>query len=176
MIRAIYGTLTALCVAGLLAVLPAAVSSSGAETVKISDNCDPTTFNLSPPQGVGPGTCVGDGDVTLSEFRAEFAATGQVEDWEFDPAGEQVDSGKAVRAENDGGETHTFTEVAAFGGGFVPPLNQFAGATVNECQFPAVARTFVPAGGTSNARVLSPGTHKFQCCIHPWMHTTITVH
>lgn len=176
MIRAIYGTLTALCVAGLLAALPTAVSSSGAETVKITDNCDPATFNLPPPEGVGPGACVGDGEVTISDFRAEFAATGQVEDWEFDPAGEQVDAGKAVRAENEGGETHTFTEVAAFGGGFVPPLNQFAGPTANECKFPAVASTIVPAGGTSKAVALSPGTHKFQCCIHPWMHTTITVH
>ena len=82
-----------------------------------------------------------------------------------------MNSGDAVRGENEGGETHTFTEVLDFGGGRVPPLNLFAGPERPEC-FTAVD---VPAGGHSNAVTLSPGTHKFQCCIHPWMHTTITV-
>lgn len=169
--RSIYGILTALCVAGFLAALPTAVSSSSATTIKITDECDPATFNLPRPLGIGPGTCVGDGDVTLSDFRAEFAATGQVEDWEFDPARDDVHSGEAVRAENEGGEVHTFTKVAAFGGGVVPPLNLFAGPTRVEC----LTSTPVFPGGHSSPLVLPPGTHKFQCCIHPWMHTTITI-
>lgn len=171
MIRAICGIVTAMCVAAVLAALPTTVSTSGAQTIKLTDACDPATFNLPQPQGIGPGTCVGDGEVTLSAFRAEFGATGQVEDWAFDPDRDQFDSGEAVRGENEGGEAHTFTEVAAFGGGLVPPLNAFAGATRPECFTTAV----VPPGGQSKAVALSPGTHKFQCCIHPWMRTTLTV-
>ena len=174
--RAIYGMLLALCVAAFLAALPTAVSSSGGKTiVEMTDDCDPATFNAPPPAGVGPGTCVGDGEVTFNEFLAEFAETGQVEDWEFDPGRDGVSSGEAIRAKNEGGEAHSFTRVAKFGGGFVPPLNAFAGPTVDECQFPGVASSIVPPGGKSTPVVLPPGTYKFQCCIHPWMKSTITV-
>ena len=174
--RAIYGMLLALCVAAFLAALPTALSSSSGKTiVEMSDDCDPTTFNAPFPAGVGPGTCVEDGDVTFQEFQAEFAATGQVEDWEFDPGRDRVNSGEAIRAKNDGGEVHSFTKVAAFGGGFVPPLNKFAGPTVPECEFPGVASSIVDPGEKSNPVVLPPGTYKFQCCIHPWMKSTITV-
>ena len=170
MSRAIYGVMTALCVAGLLAALPTTVSSSGAKTIKLTDECDPATFNAV----LGPGACVGDGDVTFNQFVAEFLATGQVEDWEFDPDHDHVNSGKAIRAENEGGETHTFTEVAAFGGGFVPILNDLSGNPVPapEC-FTTTA--FVPPDGQLDVGALSPGTHMFQCCIHPWMRTTIKV-
>ena len=170
MIRAICGVLTALCVAVLLAALSTTVRTSGGETIKISDACDPATFNA----GIAPGTCVGDGDVTLAAFSAEFGATGQVEDWEFDPSSEHVDAGDAIRAENEGGETHTFTQVAAFGGGIVQQLNKFAGDRRQECL--ALGPTdFVPPGGRSASKTLPAGTYKFQCCIHPWMHATITV-
>ena len=69
MIRAICGMLTALCVAVLLAALSTTVRTSGGDTIKMSDACDPATFNA----GIAPGTCVGDGDVTspLSEQNLE---------------------------------------------------------------------------------------------------------
>ena len=86
-------------------------------------------------------------------------------------------SGQSVRARNEGGETHTFTEVAKFGGGFVPPLNALSGnpTPAAECLASSVGATIVPAGGLSSPATLSKGRHRFQCCIHPWMRTVVTV-
>jgi hypothetical protein len=83
--------------------------------------------------------------------------------------------------ENVGGEAHTFTPVAEFGGGFIPDLNGISGNPVPapEClNIPALV--FIPAGGTEEGPTagssdLPVGSHKFQCCIHPWMRTVIEV-
>jgi hypothetical protein len=42
--------------------------------------------------------------------------------WDFEPDTLTVDEGTPIIAVNQGGEPHTFTEVASFGGGFIPPL------------------------------------------------------
>ncbi len=87
---------------------------------------------------------------------------------------------------NLGGETHTFTRVRKFGGGFVAPLNAASGNPVPapECaqmvngnlmpQPPSANNIFLAAGATANGPQLSEGeTVRFQCCIHPWMRITI---
>jgi hypothetical protein len=151
--------------------------ASGVKTVAMTDDCDPATFN-DPVNGVGPGTCVGDGETTFQAFIAELQQNRTADDWENDPDDLDVGSGQAVRARNEGGEFHTFTQVAKFGGGFVPPLNALSGnATVApECVTPArVGPTFVPPGGVSSPQTLSNGQHLFQCCIHPWMRTVVKV-
>ena len=74
---------------------------------------------------------------------------------------------------NRGGRAHTFTEVADFGGGFVPPLNG-ALITAPECANPGTL-TFVPCGGSETVTGLDAGLHKFQCCIHPWMRGAVKV-
>ena len=85
----------------------------------------------------------------------------------------KVDAGKSVRVTNEGGRPHTFTHVANFGGGRVPPLRM--GLTpAPECLTPNPAAE-MPAGATLDLEGLSVGTHKYQCCIHPWMRAAIKV-
>ena len=43
--------------------------------------------------------------------------------WDFEPDTLTVDEGNPIITVNQGGEPHTFTEVANFGGGFIPTLN-----------------------------------------------------
>ena len=89
--------------------------------------------------------------------------------------------GRSTLIENVGGETHTFTPVAAFGGGFVAELNGISGNPVPapEClNFGAIS--FIPAGGveegpTAGSSTMPVGISRFQCCIHPWMRTVVEV-
>ncbi len=178
-------TITRLAVAAVpliaaLAVvsLPTAGDPSNVE-VRQRDDCDPATFNAAGIQ------CVGDGDTTLQKFQLELMQDHKVDAWRLQPDQTDLEAGQAITVTNRGGETHTFTEVAAFGGGFVPPLNAGSGnnTPAPECGFmkdgkllPAATApaSRVPAGTSRPGPTLSPGTHKFQCCIHPWMRTEIT--
>lgn len=151
--------------------------------VVMTDDCDPATFNAA----VGPGACIGHGETTFQAFLAELAATRRVDDWEFDPDDvDNIATNGRVTAQNDGGETHSFTQVKKFGGGFVAPLNAPSGnpvpapecaRTVNGNLIPASSAlaTLVPAGHQIDSAPLAAGTHLFQCCIHPWMRTVVTV-
>jgi hypothetical protein len=165
---------TAAAVSGGLYAVTAHAGPS-VRTVDLRDDCDPTSFN----QVVGPGTCVGDGDTTFDELTNELVATGSVQKWRFNP--ERTEADRGVNTVNRGGETHTFTEVARFGGGFVPPLNVGRSDLAPECAtspgVPAAAAlsSIVPAGTSSSTVPLTKGVHKFQCCIHPWMQTTIVI-
>ena len=177
---------TALGVSSLASVFliisPAQSSASGGESVRMFDDCDVTSFNAPPPAGVGPGICVGDGETTFADFIAELKRTQQAEEWRFKPDMLTVESGRPVIVENRGGETHTFTQVAAFGGGFVPALNNLSGNTTlaPECAAPpsvAPINLLVSAGAEAAFQTagLPPGTYQFQCCIHPWMRIILTV-
>ena len=93
--------------------------------------------------------------------------------------------GDAFVATNHGGELHSFQEVAKFGGGIVPRLNDLSGSgpTVPECA--AAAATI----GQPGSSFVAPGQSftdtegpddvghpvLYQCCIHPWMHAVVTV-
>lgn len=93
--------------------------------------------------------------------------------WRNEPSHLSVREGKTVRVTNKGGRGHTFTKVENFGGGFVAQLN--IGLTqAPECS-PATTIP-LPPGATVAFKNLSPGLHKFECCIHPWMRATIRVH
>ena len=159
-------------VAFVLAAGSSAVSSS--RQVVIRDDCDPATFNAV----VGPGTCVKDGGTTFSEFVDQLITQGRAPAWRFAPDHLSLASGGTVEARNIGGETHTFTEVANFGGGCIGFLNDLLGLSpVPECAgFPdgLFGATAVPAGGTITV-TLAPGIHRFECLIHPWMRTTVDV-
>ena len=147
-----------------------AVYTSGVNTVRLEDRCDPASFDAA----VAPGTCVKDLGTTFDEFLAELQATGVAHHWRFKEDQFQIRAGEAVNALNIGGEVHSFTEVQNFGGGVVPLLNDLSGAggIVPEC----TALVPVLPDGTSAPKVLTtPGVHKFQCCIHPWMRSEITV-
>src|SRR6266511_2736257 len=99
--------------------------------------------------------------------------------WRFAPGHLRLDAGGTLAAHNRGGEDHTFTEVADFGGGCIAAVNALLGLTpVPECAgFPggAFAATTVSPGDTVTTSPLSPGIHRFECLIHPWMQTTVTV-
>src|SRR5215471_14096057 len=144
--------------------------------VAIVDNCDPATFNA-----VIPGVCATTPhghDTTFQEFVgllfSPLAANviGHPA-WQFAPGYISISAGQIVRVTNAGGENHTFTEVPAFGGGFVPPLNGVGGPAgtvpLVEAEACTVSPGIIAPGNTVSIAGLSPGVHKFQCCIHPWM-------
>ncbi len=141
--------------------------------VSMQDNCEPTSFNAA----LGAGACAGAGTMTLSQFNAELTATHQVAAWRFVPAALTMKVGQSIAAMNMGGEQHTFTEVADFGGGVVPSLNNASGNPVEAPECKTLGATdFVASGQTFTADAATTvGTEKYQCCIHPWMRAVVTV-
>jgi plastocyanin len=154
-------------------------------TIHIRDYCDPASFNAA----IGPDTCVrdtSDGAITFSGFVAELGADQSAGAWRFAPGQIRVSQGTTLQLQNLGGETHTFTEVKRFGGGFLDFLNVASGNPVPapECaqvvngnlvpQPPSEENIFIPAGGSATLPLEHEVTAKYQCCIHPWMRTTIT--
>jgi plastocyanin len=152
------------------------------------DECDPDTFNLPTKKGgLGPGGTGFCHEVALSAFG--FSTTlGDLIDkankgtpdpgWDFEPDQLTIHEGTNLSVVDQGGEPHTFTEVAQFGGGFVEPLNH-GEPTVPECaggfSNVAVARTRITQGSRIDVTGLSKGKHLFQCCIHPWMRMEVDV-
>jgi hypothetical protein len=169
--RIITGCLVAVAFSAAAVTLTA---DGGTRTVQLRDDCDPATFNADAPVGPGLGViCGGDGGTTFGDFIAELQATKVAEKWRFNPT--STDDTQLV-ARNRGGETHTFTPVATFGGGVVPGLNVLSGNPIEapECLDNAkFGASVVPSGATSKTITAKPGDH-FQCCIHPWMRVTVT--
>jgi plastocyanin len=141
-------------------------------TVSMQDQCDPASFNAA----IGAGTCTKQGIVTLSEFNAELNATHRVASWHFVPTNLTISIGQSIAAMNDGGEVHTFTEVAQFGGGIVPALNQASGNSVEapECKTLTAADMVMPGATFTTSPETAAGTELYQCCIHPWMRAVVT--
>ena len=144
------------------------------------DECDPPTFNAVIPDFCKnvTGTPALPFSTTFADLLAKAAAHTPDPGWDFEPDSVTIRKGTPLIVVNQGGEPHTFTEVANFGGGFVPPLN--AGeAPVPECaggfKDVAVARTRILQGSQLQVTGLSKGTHHFECCIHPWMRVTVEV-
>jgi plastocyanin len=146
--------------------------------IAVMDNCDPGDAAWNPTGG-----CVQfpqNGDVSNAEFGALLRSPLTIPpnnalvghpSWRNQPPYLSVAEGRTVRITNDGGRGHTFTEVAQYGGGFVPPLNVGL-SPAPEC----TPETTIPlAPGATEELNLGPGLHKFQCCIHPWMRAAIRV-
>ena len=149
--------------------------SAGSQIVAI-DAYDPTTFNAA----LGPDFCrnvtfaaLGQA-MTLSDPFSQAAAGTPNPGWNFPPDAVSVVRRIPVSVVDQGGEAHTFTEVQKFVGGFIPGLNN-GQDTVPECANgfanPKAAITRVLQGSQLQITGLSRGTHYFQCCIHPLMHT-----
>jgi plastocyanin len=144
------------------------------------DECDPAIFNA--PNAVGPDFCknvaVG-ASTTFSELFRKAAAGTPDPNWDFEPDALTINKGTTITAVNQGGEPHTFTEVTKFGGGFISQLNGPGGVVAPECDGGfskvSVARTRILQGSQLQVTGLSKGEHFFQCCIHPWMRTTVVV-
>lgn len=172
---------TAMALGTVLVTAPTATAGGGdTQRVRMDDDCEPTSFNAA----IGPGTCVGDGDTTFDDFLAQLAENGMeanksADDWRFQPERFHIDVGDRLKVVNVGGEFHTFTKVKRFGGGCIDELNAVLRVddVVKEClKFPGIAEaTGVPAGGTRYVHGLKAGTHRFECLIHPWMQSVVTV-
>lgn len=175
-----------------VAGIPAAAghsSSPRTHVIEAQDDCEPITFNLALNN---PTACVGGGETTFAEAIAQLLDDGAVDDWEFDPDELTIRTGETIEVRGVGGEFHTFTKVKKFGGGCVKDINDLLGLQpVIECDDlvappgapPGVKapRGFfedaVPPGVTLKvpAAKLTPGTNKFECLIHPWMHAEVKV-
>lgn len=149
-------------------------------TVHARDYCDPVSFAR-----IGCGRDASAGFITLSGFNAELSSEKSVGAWRFVTSPTKAEEGANVTVSNLGGETHTFTRVKNFGGGFVAGLNAASGNPdpAPECAQmvngklvpqPASADNIFLAAGTSATTQVEDGeVAHFQCCIHPWMRTTI---
>ena len=163
---AVRGGLPLVAAMAILVAPTYAVAAPPQRQILIHDECDPNSF---------PVTCVRNGGVTFPHFLAQFNRLQQVPEWQFTPGQLTVGVNEPFVVTNVGGETHSFTEVAHFGGGVVPALNTFAGATRPECTDPKNAGTFLAPGGSRTDHEDETGQHLYQCCIHPWMHEVVTV-
>lgn len=138
--------------------------------VSVMDACDGPSFNAA----VGAGDCNRPHGVSFSDFFALLTANQSVGAWHFAPSNTEAFLGDSILATNKGGEPHTFTRVASFGGGIVPILNKLSGTPVEapECK---TEKDFVAPGRTDTEQLDQVGVLNFQCCIHPWMRTTVLV-
>ncbi len=168
-----------------LGFVPAAVAQTKGKPASVAqvvalDECDPLSFNLV----LGPDFCknVSIGilgfTTTFQDLFAQAAAGTPDPGWDFEPDVLNVKQGTTLSVVDQGGEPHTFTEVAKFGGGFIDGLN--AGeVTVPECaggfKNVAVAKTRIIQGSQLQVTDLSKGEHLFECCIHPWMRVKVEV-
>jgi len=167
----------ALAAMAMLSLTTPAGAIQGDKKIRLLDDCEPVSFTAV----FGEGICTGDGKTTAQEFLAELEATQDAHKWRNQPSNMLLNVGRPTLIENRGHEAHTFTQVADFGGGFIPDLNALSGNPVPapEClNIPGLV--FIPAGATEEGPTagsdLPVGTHLFQCCIHPWMRTIIEVH
>lgn len=141
-----------------------AVGRRAERLVIMRDACDPESF------GAAGVTCVREGGITLDRFLELLRKHQTVEAWGFSPGRLEANVGQTLLALNQGGEVHTFTEVAAFGGGVNDLLNTLSGnpTPAPECQN-LLPDAFIAPGASQKDEVGAPGTKHFQCCIHPWM-------
>ena len=146
-----------------------------ARQVLMLDACDPDSFNAA----LGPGTCSRptSGGIPFPTFVDLLEKHQRVDAWRFSPDVIAVTRPTTLTIPNNGGIPHSFTEVAEFGGGFVPFLNQLSGNPVPapECVHPMIptapnpAVNLVPPGAAGEITVNPGEAKKYMCCIHPWM-------
>jgi plastocyanin len=148
----------------------------GRRFIAIRDDCDPRDPAWDPTGGC----LLRRGNVRFAEFADELdsplsiAVVGH-QAWRNDPPYLVIKAGKTIRVRNEGGRVHTFTKVAEFGGGKVPPpggvgLNKGL-VLAPECP----GSVDIPPGESMRVSGLTPGNHRFECCIHPWMRAIIKV-
>ena len=165
------GAVAAAFAVGASGTKPVIADSDEGKKIAIRDDCDPDDPGWTPTGGCA----LRDGDVRLAEFSEELISPLSLsvvghQAWRNDPSYLKIETGEDVRVRNRGGRTHTFTEVAEFGGGRVPALNQGL-VPAPQC----ATSVNVPPGGSIEVTGLSAGNHRFQCCIHPWMRAVVKV-
>ena len=165
---------------GALMLVPtfagATSASSQHRQVQVLDDCRRAPCSTPPCRT--PMRASKNGGTTFEAFIGQLVSMGQAPAWRFAPSRMSLSAGGSIDAYSRGGEFHTFTEVAAFGGGCVQILNEILGLSpVPECANAGVlfAMTGIAPGGELEGAPLAPGTHRFECLIHPWMRATVTV-
>ncbi len=150
-----------------------AVKGPSQHVVSLFDACDPQTFNAA----LGEGACTRSGGVTFDNFLEQLGRHHSIGAWHFAPSSVTMKVGELLVATNRGGETHTFTEVDEFGGGFVPQLNELTGLTevAPECAALAAGGGRIAPGASSSEEEEDAGVEKYQCCIHPWMRAEVRI-
>ena len=149
-----------------------AVKGPSQHVVTLFDACDPETFNAA----LGEGACTRSGGVRFDTFLEQLGRHHSIGAWHFAPANVTMKVGELLVATNRGGETHTFTEVDEFGGGFVPELNRLTGLTEVAPECAALAgRGMIAPGNSSSEEEEEAGVEKYQCCIHPWMRAEVRI-
>jgi plastocyanin len=174
--KLVVGSILLLVVTGVSADQENTQTAVGAK-IALIDDCDPADPRWAPL----PGCLQDKGDVTRDEFDLLLfsplsSATVGHPSWRNDPSYLVVQAGKEIHLENQGGRPHTFTEVAEFGGGRIPPLNRGL-AVAPACVLApgATDPTELAAGERKKLTATGTGIHRFQCCFHPWMRAAVKV-
>jgi hypothetical protein len=150
-----------------LGALSATAVAGESTKVFLMDRCEPESFDAV----VGPGTCVRNGGVAFDKFAVRLnPKDGGHNAWRFSRHDVVLNPGEHLTLINNGGEVHSFTPVADFGAGIVPDLNAALPPGTPPAQ-PVGPPNFMGAGETLELAPLAPGTHLFECLIHPWMRT-----
>lgn len=179
--------LAALWVAGPIEV----AADRDGERIAIKDDCDPRDPAWAPTGGC----LLKKGDVTQAEFGMflrsplynnappatppnppQLFLVGHPS-WRNEPSHIVVELGERIHVKNEGGRLHTFTPVAQFGGGRVPPL-RVGTVMAPECAAPVAPATDpyqVAPGDRLKLKASVEGIQRFMCCIHPWMRATVRV-
>jgi hypothetical protein len=152
----------------------ASVPPGHLRTIGVLDDCDPDDPSWTP---IG-GCVLAGGQISEAEFIAALPQGHP--SWQNVPAYATValrgQAFRNIRAVNEGGRPHTFTRVAAYGGGIVPPLNPPGQPVAPECADGATfGASLLPPGASLQIETLQPGVHRYQCCFHPWMRTELRV-
>ena len=121
------------------------------------------------------GGCLIAGTVERPDWLARAQETGSHPLWANSPRVTTLETGTTLEVVNVGGRAHSFTRVATFGGGILPILN-----TRDDTRIPApeCLRGIVNirgGGGSVLHTFTGVGEQHYQCCLHPWMRTTVNV-
>ena len=181
---------------GALILLDGTVGAqSNPVTILMRDACDPATFDafLNNPNACKAGD---HGTTPFPLFIAELTSDHIAGAWRFNPVLDassgtfklvtlNLTAGQQMVIQNLGGETHTFTRVAEFGGGQKPRLNQLSGNLIlaPECALGLsegdtnviVEAGTSQSGPTAGTSALPEGVSNWECCIHPWMRMRVGV-
>ena len=141
--------------------------SAAEHAVSLFDACDPETF-------IAVGVpCTRNGGVRFDKFVEQLTQHHSIGSWHFAPSQVNMQVGQMLTANNRGGEAHTFTEVANFGGGRIAFINNLVGLTTPA---PECAQSVdIPPGGSFSETTDEAGVEKYQCCIHPWMRAEVRI-
>jgi hypothetical protein len=184
-LRAVFSVL-AVATASLALAATAGASSGGGVVIQARDACDHATFptGLCAVRADSSG-----GTVTFDELLAVVGKKHSHPAWKFTVDNVTVHRGDSVVAQfGRGGEVHTFSDVTqtGFGPGCVDLLNQLvfgkpdlAPVCSKIDPVAGVPEVFIKdglfPGRTISVDTSKAGTQLFECLIHPWMRTTVTV-